>query len=185
MNQDIETGKILGSNSWWWKCSNPGREALRKTLILIIPKGKISRRMWKMKIIFFLSELEHQRWYCHSSAVLKYTYVVQLLSYVWLFCNPHGLQHARLYCPSLSPGVCSNSCPLSRLYNPTISSFVAPFSSCLNLSQYQRLLQWVGSSHQVAQVLKFLLQHQSFQWIFRVDFMIWSFCSQRDFKHLL
>ena len=131
MNQDIETGKILGSNSWWWKCSNPGREALRKTLILIIPKGKISRRMWKMKIIFFLSELEHQRWYCHSSAVLKYTYVVQLLSYVWLFCNPHGLQHARLYCPSLSPGVCSNSCPLSRLYNPTISSFVAPFSSCL------------------------------------------------------
>ena len=42
---------------------------------------------------------------------------------------PHGLQHARLPCPSLSPGVCSNSCPLSWCY-PTISSFVASsFSS--------------------------------------------------------
>ena len=33
-------------------------------------------------------------------------------------------------CPSLSPGVCSNSCPLSRRCHPTLSSSVAPFSSC-------------------------------------------------------
>ena len=44
---------------------------------------------------------------------------------------PHGLQHARLPCPSLSPGVCSNLCPLSGWRHPTISSSVAPFSSCL------------------------------------------------------
>ena len=44
---------------------------------------------------------------------------------------PHGQQHTRLPCPSPSPGVCSNSCPLSQWYNPTISSSVAPFSSCL------------------------------------------------------
>ena len=43
---------------------------------------------------------------------------------------PHGLQHARLPCPSLSPRACSNSCPLSRWCHPTISSSVAPFS-CL------------------------------------------------------
>ena len=42
---------------------------------------------------------------------------------------PHGLQHARLPCPSLSPRVCSNSCPLSRWYHLTISSSVTPFSS--------------------------------------------------------
>ena len=41
---------------------------------------------------------------------------------------PHELQHTRLPCPSLSPGVCSNSCPLSRWYHPTISSSVVPFS---------------------------------------------------------
>ena len=45
--------------------------------------------------------------------------------------QPHGLQHARLPCPSLLPGVCSNSCPLSQWCHPTISSSVIPFSSCL------------------------------------------------------
>ena len=44
--------------------------------------------------------------------------------------GPHGLQHARLFCPSLSPGVCSNSCPLNRWCHPIISSPVVPFSSC-------------------------------------------------------
>ena len=43
--------------------------------------------------------------------------------------QPHGLQHARLPCPSPSPGACSNLCPFSRLCHPTISSSVAPFSS--------------------------------------------------------
>ena len=41
---------------------------------------------------------------------------------------PHGLQHSRLPCPSPSPGVCSNSCPLSWWCHPTISSPVIPFS---------------------------------------------------------
>ena len=43
----------------------------------------------------------------------------------------HGLQHARLPCPSPIPGACSNSCPLSQWCNPTILSSVIPFSSCL------------------------------------------------------
>ena len=45
--------------------------------------------------------------------------------------EPHGLQHARLPCPSPTPRACSNSCPLSRWCHPTISSSVVPFSSCL------------------------------------------------------
>ena len=44
---------------------------------------------------------------------------------------PHGLQHARPPCPSPTPGVYSNSCPLSQWYHPTILSSVIPFSSCL------------------------------------------------------
>ena len=44
--------------------------------------------------------------------------------------QPHGLQHVRLPCPSLFPGVCSNSCPLSQWCHPNISSSVAAFSSC-------------------------------------------------------
>ena len=45
--------------------------------------------------------------------------------------RPHGLQHARLPCPSPAPRACSNSCPLSQWCHPTISSSVNPLSSCL------------------------------------------------------
>ena len=43
---------------------------------------------------------------------------------------PHGLQHSRLPCPSLTPGVCSDSCPLIWWCDSTISSSLIPFSSC-------------------------------------------------------
>ena len=45
--------------------------------------------------------------------------------------KPHELHHPKLPCPSLSPWVCSNSCPLSQWHHPTVSSSVAPSSSCL------------------------------------------------------
>ena len=44
---------------------------------------------------------------------------------------PHGMQHARLPCPSPTSRTYSNSCPLSQWCHPTISSSVVPFSSCL------------------------------------------------------
>ena len=47
------------------------------------------------------------------------------------FWDPHGLQHAKLPCPSPIPRACSNSCPMSQWCHPTISSSVVPFSSCL------------------------------------------------------
>ena len=61
---------------------------------------------------------------------------VLLLSCVRFFAT-HGLQHARLPCPLPTPGVCSDSCPLSRWCHPTISSSVVPFSSRLQSSQHQ------------------------------------------------
>ena len=48
------------------------------------------------------------------------------------FLWPHELQHARFPCPSPSPGVCSNSCPLSWWSHRTASSFVIPFASCFH-----------------------------------------------------
>ena len=85
---------------------------------------------------------------------------------------PHELQHARPPCPSPTPGVHPNSCPLSWWCHPTISSSVVPFSSVFNLSQHQGLFRWVSSSHQVAKVLEFQLQHQSFQWTPRTHFLL-------------
>ena len=84
---------------------------------------------------------------------------------------PHGLQHTRLPCYSPTPGACSNSCPSSRWSHSIILFSVFSFSSCFNLSQIQGLFQWVGSSHQLAKVPEHQLQHQCFQWIFRVDFL--------------
>ena len=48
---------------------------------------------------------------------------------------------------------------------------LSPFPPTFNLSQHQGLFKWVSSSHQVAKVLGFQLQHQPFQWIFRTDFL--------------
>ena len=48
---------------------------------------------------------------------------------------------------------------------------LSPSPPAFNLSQYQGLSRWVSSSNQVAKVLEFQLQHQSFQWIFRTDFL--------------
>ena len=75
---------------------------------------------------------------------------------------PHGMQHARLPCPSPIPRAYSNSCPLSQWCHPTIQPshpLLSPFLPTFNLSQHQDLFQWVSSSHQVAKVLEFQLQH--------------------------
>ena len=64
----------------------------------------------------------------------------------------HGLQHARIPCPSLSPGACSNSCPLSWWCH-SCHPLSSPSPPALNLSQHQGLFKWVSSSHQVAKVL--------------------------------
>ena len=78
--------------------------------------------------------------------------------------------------------VCSNSCPSSWWCHPTISPSVVPFSSCLQSFPASGSLQWISSSHQVAKVLEFQLQHQSFQRIFRVEqfdsLSVHSWCSK-------
>ena len=62
--------------------------------------------------------------------LLHSAYSVQFSrSVVSNYLRPHGLQHARRLCPAPSPGVCSNSCPLSWWCYPTISSSVTPFSA--------------------------------------------------------
>ena len=98
--------------------------------------------------------------------------------------RPHGLQHNRLPCPSPTPRACSHSCPLSRLCHPTISSSVVPFSSCFQYFPASGSFPMSEFFDQVAKILELRLQHQSFQWIFRTDFIyVWligSPCSQRD-----
>ena len=85
--------------------------------------------------------------------------------------RPHEPQHARPPCRSPTPGVHPNPCPLSWWCHPTISSSVVPSPPALNFSQHQGLFKRVSSLHQVAKVLEFQLQHQSFQWTPRTDLL--------------
>ena len=118
---------------------------------------------WENDLINIYQNLLYIR-HCVVMCLVLFSWSVMSDS-LWL----HGLQHARLPCPSPSPGVCSNSCPLSDAIqpsNPLLSS-----SPAFSFSQHQGLFKWVSSSHHVAKVLEFQLQHQSFQWIFRTDFL--------------
>ena len=124
--------------------------------------GKLFQKLSRNLSIFFLLFF----FICSSLLTPNLLFIISVVQFT---CSgmfeslwPHGLQHARPPCPSPTPGVYSNSCPLSRWCHPTISSSVFP-SRAFNLSQHQVLFQWVSSLHQVAKVLEFQLQHQSFQ----------------------
>ena len=97
---------------------------------------------------------------------------------------PHGLQHTRPSCLSATPVTYSKSCTSRRWCHPTISSSVVHFSFHLQSFPASGSFKWVSSLHQVAKVLEFQLQHQSFQWIFRTDLLqnglVGSPCSPWD-----
>ena len=94
--------------------------------------------------------------------MVKYTSVQFSHSVVSNSLQPHGPQHARLPCPSPTPRAYYNSCSLCRWCHLTVSSSVVPFSSHLQSFPASGFFQWVGSSHQVAKVLEFQLQHESY-----------------------
>ena len=102
--------------------------------------------------------------------LLERVVVVQLLSRVWLFGTPWTAgQQASL----------SFTIPWSLLKLRSIEMhaiqpshpLLTPSPFALSLSQHQGPFQLVGTSHHVAKVLELQLQHQSFQWICRIDFL--------------
>ena len=110
--------------------------------------------------------------FCYKACSLHIWLIssVQLLSHVRLFATPWTA--SRQACLSIT-----NSQSLLKLMS--IESMMPSnhlilfslFSPTFNLSQHQGHFKWVSSLHQVAKVLEFQLQHQSFQWIFRTDFL--------------
>ena len=103
-----------------------------------------------------------------------YVVVVQLLSCVLLFATPWTAAHRA----SLSFTISRSLLKLMSIDSVMISNHLisshplsSSFPPAFNPSQHQGLFQWVSSLHQVAKVLVFQLQHQSFQWIFRADFL--------------
>ena len=92
-------------------------------------------------------------WYCSTCVHITFILLVFRCSVMSNSLQPHGFQQTRLPCPSLSPGICTNSGPLSQRCHPTISS---PTSlPALNLSQHQGLFQLIVYLHQVAKYWSF------------------------------
>ena len=87
--------------------------------------------IWKSKeFVIFLKNTNHLLY------IYIHTWYFQVL--IQFICSvmsdslwPHGLQHARLPCPTPTPGACSNSRPSTQWCLPTISSSVVSFSFCL------------------------------------------------------
>ena len=101
-------------------------------------------------------------YFIHIERSLRFLLLLFSCQAVSYSSQPHGLQHTRLPCPSLSPWVCSNLHALNQWCHLTISSFVIPFSSCLQsfsaLGSFP--MSWLFASGGQS-----MLQHQSFQWI--------------------
>ena len=115
-------------------------------------RSSISLIIREMKIIFVRLVIikkakDNKCWQgCRENRIIldHYLWEYELVQWLWKIVSvqfsrsvvssslqPHGLQHARLPCPSPTPGACSNSCPSSWWCHPTISSSVDSYSSCL------------------------------------------------------
>ena len=114
---------------------------------------------------FPVSWLSHWKKYVITFLCIQFS-SVQSLS-VSDSLRPLGLQYARLPCPSQTQTHVHWVGDAIQPDHPLLS----PSPHAFTHSQRQGLYKWVSSSHQVAKVLEFQLQHQSFQWIFRTDLL--------------
>ena len=103
--------------------------------------------------------------------IYSYSQFSSVAQSCWTLCDP---------CTASTPGLPVHLQLLEFIQTRVhlVDEAIQPFHSLsspspldLNISQHQSLFKWVSSSHQVAKVLEFQLQHQSFQWIFRTDFL--------------
>ena len=85
----------------------------------------VDTRLWPLTLVWHYGQGEQED-DSHGISSVQFS-----LSSMSDSLQPHGVQHARPPCPSLTPGVYSNSCPLSWWCHATISFSVNPFSSCL------------------------------------------------------
>ena len=126
---------------------------------------------WGFKFIRYAILQQYPLRYCHLGDQLwSIKPKVPRRSVMSDSLQPHGLLHARPPCSSPTPGVETHVNWVGDAIQPS-HPLSSPSPPAFNLSQHQGLFQWVSSSHQVAKVLELQLQHQFFQWIFRINFL--------------
>ena len=105
-----------------------------------------------------------------SESFLQKTVVVQSVSWVQLFATPLTVAHQAALTSTVMNFAQIHVHQVGDAIQPS-HPLSSPSPLAFNLSQHQSLFQWVSSLHQVVKVSELQLQHQSFQWIFRVDFL--------------
>ena len=132
--------------------------------------NRCRKSFWKNSTSIYDKKKKTLNKVCIEEIYLNTVVVVQSLSHVWL-CNPmncsttgFSVHHYLLKFPHTHVHWVSDA------VQPSLPPLL-PFPLALNFPQHQGLFQWVSSLHQMAKVLELQLQHQSFQWIFRVDFL--------------
>ena len=120
---------LISSNTFLTPFSPSGIPIMWMLAYLIVSQRSLKVFSFFLNLLFFvLFWLDSFHYFvfqiCHLFVAFSRSVVSDSL-------RPHGLQHTRFPCPSSSPEACSNSCLLSRWCHRTISSFIVPFSSCL------------------------------------------------------
>ena len=121
----------------------------------------LNERFFKFYNASQFSEVSHT-WFCIVG-------VVQSLSHVQLFATPWTAAFQASLSFTISWSLLKFM-PIWLVMLPNHIILCRPFSFYLQSFPASGSFQWIGSSHQMAKVLEFQLQHQSFQWIFKVDF---------------
>ena len=167
----------VNSGSWWWTeglacCSPWGWKELDTTEQLNWTEN-VCRDM-------DMSDQPHnerawpwiQAHHSEGREWAKFTLVIlfQSLSFVWLFVTPWNVAHQASLSFTISLSLLKCMCIESVMLSNHLI-LLPPSPPAFSLSQHQGLFQWVSSPYQVAKVLEHQLQHQSFQWIFRVDLL--------------
>ena len=139
-----------------------GYRLTQSTILNIFTHHARKREPWGFHIGWHILQLRKEHTW--PLVVVESLNCIQLLVSPWIAACQAPL-------PSLSPRVCSNSCSLSLWCHSIISSSVATFSSCCQSFPASGSFPARVSSHQLAKVLELQLQHLSFPWIFRIDFL--------------
>ena len=166
-----EEPEMQGKNAFYpalsWALSQIGPPQMNETQDWSLPATFCPRHL----SLYIVRLLWHGAFSIHWGPFCFQFSSVQSPSRIWLFATPWSAA----YQASLS---ITNSWSLLKLMSIALvmpSNYLILLSSpsppTFNLSQHQGLFQWAGSLHPVVKVLEFQLQHQSFQWVFRTDFL--------------
>ena len=152
---------IWGRGSQIWKTQWRESVVDRKVWTMVLNPRWGQERKWIPPVPLRENNMENE--------FKSWGVVVQSPSHVWFFKTPWTAACQTSLSLTISQSL-SNFMSIALVMPSSISSSVAS-SPAFNLSQHQGLFQWVGCSHQLTKVLELQLQHQSFQWVFRIDFL--------------